>query len=238
MTKKVSVFLFLFITAVFVVPFIASCGKGGQASAVGLNTQLEILNLSPDLQPVNLYIDFIQQGTNAYSYPFGSGYFFLNSIDTPLQIRSSARTTTNLITINPVFAANHKYSLFITGLYSNGTDTSIFTYDDTASTPAVGFGKIRFVNASLPAENLNVLANGTIAFNSIPYIHVSKYVQLPAGDYNFQLVATSAPGFVLSTPNLPQTTTIQDGRLYTLYSYGIVGHTDTSAFGATLITNR
>jgi hypothetical protein len=236
--RKVSVFLFLFILVVFIIPFASSCGKGGNASAVGYNTQLEILNLSPDLQPVNLYIDFLQQGTTSYSYPISSGYFYLNSIDTPIQIRSSLFTTVNLFGIDSILLANHKYSLFITGLKSDTSYTYIFTGDDFTATPNQGFGKVRFVNASLPATNLNVLANNTIAFLNIKYKAVSPYVQIPAGNYNFQITTTATPNVVLSTPTLSTSTTIQDGRLYTLYSYGIINRTDTSAFGAALLTNR
>jgi len=234
--RKVSVFLFLFISMVFIIPFASSCGKGGNASAVGYNTQLEILNLSPDLQPVNLYIDFLQQGTTSYFYPTSSGYFYLNSIDTPIQIRSANFTTKNLFNIDSVLLANHKYSLFITGLQAD--TTYILTRDDFTATPEQGFGKVRFINASWPATNLNVLANNTIAFSNIAYTAVSPYVQIPAGNYNFQITTTIAPNVVLSTPTLSTSTTIQDGRLYTLYSYGIINRTDTSAFGAALITNR
>lgn len=230
------VFLSLFVTGVFLMPFISSCGKGG-ASKVGYNVQIQILNLSPDVHPVNLYVDFLKQNTTPYYYPNPSGYFYLNSIDTPLQIRSASVTTTNLLSIDKNMVANHKYSLFITGLASDSTITSIFTYDDTAAIPQPGFGKIRFVNASLPNTALDVTANGTLTsnFHNIAYKQISNYVQMPAGNYSFQVTATATPGAALSTL---QNATIQDGRLYTLYTYGIALHSDTSAFGMQLLINR
>ena len=233
----------LFITAVFIMPFISSCGKGGNASSVGFNTQLEILNLGPDVHPVNLFVQYIMQGTTSYFYPSSSGYFYLNSIGLPLQVRTAAvanTATVNLITIDTGFLANHKYSIYITGLVSNNTLSSILTLDDTTGTPAVGFGKIRFVNAAISSQNiatLDVAANGTAAFTKIPFKGISPYVLLPAGNYVFQIYPTGSPTTLLPTPTL-QSTTIQDGRLYTLYSYGIVLNTDTSAFGASVIINR
>lgn len=230
--------ILLFILAVFVTPYLSSCGKNaGQASSAGLNVQLEVLNLSPDVHPVNLYMHFIKQNSFPYSYPGSSGYFYLNSIDTPLQIRSAAATTTNLISINKIpFAPNHKYSLFITGQFSTDTVYAVVTQDDTAKTPSVGFGKVRFINLATPATPLNITANNTNAFVNIGFDSISRYIQMPAGNYIFQVAATAAPGTFFTTSL--GTTTIQDGRLYTLYSYGIVGRTDTSAFNAGVIINR
>jgi hypothetical protein len=237
-------FLLLIIATVFLTPYLSSCGKSGNASSVGLNVQFEVLNLSPNIQPVDLYLGFIKQNTNSYSYPFPSGYFYLNSIDTPLQIRSSATTlaSSNFFTINHLnFQANHKYSLFIVGSYlatdtASSTLTPVITLDDTTAIPPVGFGKIRFINGALQNTGIDVTANGTVAFSAVKFAGVSPYIALPAGNYVFQLNQTNAPGVILSTSL--GTTTIQDGHLYTMYSYGVPLHTDSSAFNAGIITNR
>ena len=245
--NRLTGFIVLCVLSVFLTPYVSSCGKGGQATSVGLNVQLEVLNLSPNVHPVNLYMNFIKQSTTPYYYPNASGYFFLNDIDTPLQIRSASAATTNLLSISrPGFASNHKYTLFITGQYSTdsisgksiNTLTGVLTKDDTTATPNVGFGKIRFVNLAIPNTIFYITANGTAtkSFNTTRFDSVSKYVQIPVGNYIFQISPASAPASVLSTTL--GTTTIQDGRLYTLYCYGIVGRTDTSAFNAGLLINR
>ncbi|WP_461453318.1 DUF4397 domain-containing protein [Mucilaginibacter sp.] len=235
--------LVLIFTTVFLTPYISSCGKSGNASSVGLNVQFEVLNLSPNLNPVNLYLNFLKQNTVSYSYPLANGYFYLNTIDTPLQIKSSATTsaTQNFFTIHNLnFQANHKYSLFITGVYNVDTALStlvpIFTEDDSTAIPKVGYGKVRFVDASIQSTGIDVTANGTLAFSGIKFAQVSPYVLLPAGNYVFQMNATGTPTTILSTAL--GTTTIQDGRLYTLYAYGIPSRTDSAAFGAGIIINR
>jgi hypothetical protein len=243
--NPVTGFIILCMLGVFLTPYLSSCGKGGQATSVGLNVQLEVLNLSPNVHPINLYMHYIKQNSYPYYYPTSSGYFYLNDIDTPLQIRSASASTTNLFSIpQPGFASNHKYTLFITGQYSTdsisgksiNTLTGILTKDDTAATPKVGFGKVRFINLAIPNTLLNVTAADSIAFAKIGYDSVSHYILMPAGNYTFQISPTSSPGSVLATTL--GTTTIQDGRLYTLYAYGIVGRTDTSAFNAGMLTNR
>jgi len=238
--------LLLIISAILLMPYISSCGKSGNASSVGLNVQFEVLNLSPSIQPVDLYLGYLKQNTTSYSYPFSQGYFYLNTIDTPLQIKSSVTTsaTQNFLSISGLnFQANHKYSLFITGNYNtlntNASNiTGIFTEDDSTHIPNVGFGKVRFVNASIPSgqnTGIDVMANGTVAFSAIQFAQVSPYIQLPAGNYVFQMNVTGAPQTILST--FLGTTNIQDGTLYTIYSYGIPSRTDSAAFGAGVIIN-
>jgi len=242
--KGITIILALFITVVLVMPFISSCGKSGQATSAGLNIQMQVFNLAPDVQPVYLYIDYLKQSTNTFSYPSASGYFYINTIDTPIQLRSAALNiaTINYIHLDTTLKSNHKYSLYLTGLYGDNSISSILTLDDAADTTQQGYGKIRFVNASLPTNNqLNITINGTLAkaFTGVKYKTVTDYIQLPAGSYNFQLSQTSTPNIYLPNTSV-QNITIQDSRFYTIYTYGIIGRatTDTSAFGAAVTTNK
>lgn len=240
--KAAYTFLSLFITVVLVMPFITSCGKAGIVSGVSSHTQFAVYNASPNVGPIDLYANFIKQNTSPYIYTVPGSYFYISPSDTLLQIRTTRSPSTSIVSIDTTAKAldllsNHKYSLFVTG-YANSI-SYIFTIDDTASTPQAGYGKMRFINVSLQPQDigLDVLANGTAAFSAIKYKQVSKYILLPAGNYNFQINQTGSPNNVLATPNI-QAVTIHDGSLYTLYSYGVVGQTDTSAFNASVITNR
>jgi hypothetical protein len=237
--NTVFVFLGLFITVVFVLPFITSCGKSGVASGVSSNTQLEVINASPNVGPVDLYANFIKQNTSSYIYTYPGSYFYISQNDTPYQVRTTQQPNTNLISLSTILQSNHKYSLFITGLATSNSISDVFTIDDTEKTPPAGYGTIRFINLSIQSQNvgLDVSANDTPAFSAIKYQQVSNYILLPAGSYNFQINATGTPSVIFSTPSI-QSITIQDGRLYTMYAYGVVGQIDTSAFTAAIITNR
>lgn len=234
--SSVLVFLFLCGLGIMVIPFITSCGKGTSTLPAGSNVQLQILNLSPDLLPVNLYVAFNKQSTRLYSYPTPSGYFTLANIDTPLQVRSAntAISITSWATIDTVLKANTKYSLFITGLRSDKSVTSIFTID-TAAASVGGRGKVRFINASPRSPGLDVTANGTTAFTNQAYKVVSKFIEVPPGNYEFKITPNGSPINILSDL---KNITIMDGKLYTLYCYGLVGRVDTTAFGAGVLTNK
>jgi hypothetical protein len=225
--------LVLFICGALLVQLLSSCGKS-TISTAGLNVQYEIFNLSPDLFPVNLYVDNNVVNRTPFVFQVPHGYFYLPSIDTPFQIRTTLVSGATLFSRSDLLKTGLKYSLFITGAQSDNSIIQIFTVD-TASLPAIGRGKIRFLNASpTGTAGLDVYANGTQAFSKITYTNYSKYIELPVGNYDIQITATGATSVLKEiTP-----VTVQDGRLYTIYAYGYTSRIDTAAFNAAVITNK
>ena len=230
--------LFLFIGGIFLVTNITSCGKQSGASPTGLNIQYNVLNLSPDLGPINLFINFTQ--VNAAGNPFifaaDHGYFYVPSIAIPFQFRSATVAATPILQLNrnDILQSGAKYTLFITGSLGDNSLSPIFTVD-TDFAPKIGRGKLRFVNASPSATGgLDVYVNDTLAFGAVTYKNYSKYTELPVGNYELKITATGSANVLKNQPSV----TIQDGRLYTLYAYGYTSRADSAAFNAAVITNR
>ena len=238
--KRFGIWLFSGAIGLIFILFLQSCGKETTAGPQGLNVQYEVLNLSPDLFPVNLYVNFKIVNKGVFSFPTSNsfsqniGYFYLPSIDTPFQIRSALATNQTILSRHDMLKVGLKYSLFITGTYGDQSIKQIFTVD-TASLPATGRGKIRFVNACPSVANgLDVYANGTQAFSKVLYTEQSKYIELPIGNYDFKI---NINGSTTAQKEIP-VVTIQDGRLYTLYAYGYTTRTDSATFNAAVITNK
>ena len=231
------VFVFLCCAGIMTISFITSCGKNkGTVSPATSNIQFQVVNLSPDLQPVYLYVGLIRNSNTYYTYPNPSGYFSLNNINPPIQIRSTNPliTSTNIVSIdNVILHPYFKYTLFLTGLRADSGVTSIFTVDTTTN-PAAGRGKIRFVNASPHSTSFDVSANGVLAFKDQKYKNVSPFIEMPPGNYDFK-VMPAGQGTVIST--FPKVT-IMDGKIYTLYCRGVAGGADSVAFGTGIIINR
>jgi hypothetical protein len=235
--NKVMVFLFLSCAGIMIVPFIASCGKSTIASPTTstTKTQMQLVNLSPDLQAVNLWVGLVKQTQYPVSYPNSSNYLTLTNIDSPVQVRSYSTlvSAASFVTINPVLKPYLKYTLFVTGLRSDSTVTSIFTVD-TAAPPAAGRGKIRFVNASPRSSPFDVSANGTVAFTNQVYKNVSKFIEMPPGTYEFKIMPTGTSTVISDLKGI----NILDGKIYTLYCRGVAGGADSVAFGAGVISNK
>ncbi len=238
--KGLSVLLSFFGLIFLVMPFISSCGKSKNSNAAALNIQYQVVNLNQGIGSVDLYVNFIKVNSFSYFYPNASGYFYLPSIQTPFQLRPGTSLTPgtiapsyNILTLNNVLIPNTRYTLMLMGL-TKDTVYSIFTAD-TSSIPTQGKGKVRFVNAS--PNNLGqitVTANDTTAFAGVPFKTMTKFIQLTAGTYDFKMYQTGSTDVLLDKPNV----TIQDGRIYTLYCYGLANRTDSLAFGSGFITNK
>jgi hypothetical protein len=143
----------------------------------------------------------------------------------------------NIFSLNNALKANTRYTLFIVGSDSTKSNRDKVFLTDTSAAPSKGRGKVRFINCSPSSPSFDVVANSYLdpGFTNIAYKKVSKYIEMPAGNYNFQIYQTGTSSSVLGTL---QNVTVQDGRLYTLYSYGVVGHTDSLAFGLGSIVNK
>ena len=236
--RNLLIWVFLLFAGGFLLTNMSSCGKAGNASPTGLNIQYEVLNLSPDLGPINLFVNFTQVNAVGNPFIFGvkQGYFYVPSTVTPYQFRSGLSSGSPIIPLNSyqVLQSGAKYSLFITGSFlSNSLDT-IFTID-TSLAPKTGYGKLRFVDASpLATGGLDVYANGTLAFPGVVYGKHSDYLSLPAGNYDLQIDAKGTTTILNEQPLV----TIQDGRLYTLYAYGYTNVVDSASFTSAVITNR
>ena len=230
-------YLFLLICGVLVIPQLVSCSKDNTTTSLGTNNAyLNIVNLSPNINPVNLYGQYVKQGATIYTYPNPSNYFLMSIVDTPLQIRPALITGSsqvNLITLPGSLKKNVRYTWFLTGLLADSAFSYVLTVDSGAIPPA-GRSKIRLVNASPGTTGLNVTANDSLAFSKVAYKGVTAYREVTAGTYDFKFTSGSATSDILTTM---KNVTVLDGKLYTLYTYGLLNRTDTAAFSAGIILN-
>ncbi len=241
--KKLSGFKIIMVFALlaFTVQLLPACNNATAVVNPGNNsTKLVIVNASPDEGPVTAYINNLQLGNTStylttrtyFTYATTPVYYGIGTGDLVFQLRDN--NNNNLVTDSVTTASNTGYTLFLVGLASVDSLSNIIVAD-TSAVPALGRGKVRFINASPRTSALDIYANGTLAFTKMTYKKVSNYIELPAGIYDFKMTATGAPSSVLV--DLPRTT-VQDGKYYTLYTKGMVGRTDSAAITLNVITNR
>ncbi|QQL50022.1 DUF4397 domain-containing protein [Mucilaginibacter ginkgonis] len=230
----------LLFAAFLVIPAFTSCKKTTDTTTTSAisSTRLRIANLSPDLLPVNLYINNqpVNNFLTPYRYPTPSQYFYLLNIGVPLQIRSAGGTQSTVAEddVN-LTTSNAKFTFLVTGLRADSTIRTIFLVD-TTSTPAIGQGKVRFVNASPRSVSLDIYANGTkLVPNGVNYLSASNFVALPAGNYDIRVYLKGDQTNILKEIN---PFTVQDSRIYSIYAHGLVGRTDTSAFALDTLIHR
>lgn len=223
-----------FIAALIALSFWTSCGKSGVNPTSGNhNSQIMVVNASTDDVFVDLYINNIKQNISQYRYGSTASYANLAVLGYPLQIRYATGSAKIMRSDSDTTHANTKYTLYFAGRGADRTLKTILTVD-TSTVPKVGYGKLRFVNVATTGT-FDIVANGTAIFTGVGINSVANYTEMPAGTYDMRIYRTGDRATILYENT---SVTIQDGRLYSLYSYGITGRTDSTAFNAQLITNK
>jgi hypothetical protein len=237
LTNKQNTYRYMVYVMFMAVMALASCNanSGGVVNPSAATTKISVVNASPDVGPVIVAVGGGTRLGTYFRYPYPSSYYSVSNGPENIQLRDNKNIT--LITRNDTLAVNTSYSLFLMGINASSVSTeslSSMLVADTSSTPALGSGKVRFINVSPRTPGLDVTANGTRIFSSITYKGKSNYQQVPAGIYDFKIYAAGSSSVLVDVPLI----TIQDGRLYTLFTHGLTGRTDTAAIGAAVITNK
>ncbi len=137
---------------------------------------------------------------------------------------------TLLSTGTPTLVAGNKYSIFIGGII---TAPSFTTITDDLAAPASGNAKIRFVNLS--SDNLNGrFSVGVQTLDSnITYTHCSPFYEVAAGNYTLK-----GGGNDISTVATIPSVVLGAGKIYTLMLTGSQSGTATSALTLTVLSNN
>lgn len=77
---------------------------------------------------------------------------------------------------------------------------------------------VRVVHASPDAPNVDVWVDGSKVLTDVPFTAVSDYLEVPAGDHNFQVVATGTT----SPAVIDADVTLEAGKAYTVAATGML----------------
>lgn len=191
--------------------------------------------------PVDLYVDDAKlTASGAISFFNASGYFPLTAGSRKI----SARTTAGVVVADTIIniVDGKQYSFFIKDRsWVDPVTTVVSTLktglagivDNSTSAPLDGMAKVRFVNTSSlplnaslaqltfvqikPADS--VPATVTITQTLSGLLVGSEYASFPAGQITIRTYGATSSGAVLDpTYNVEITTTLEAGKLYTLFA--------------------
>lgn len=196
-------------------------------------SRLEIINTIAGGLSLDCALNSSVINKTTIAFPNSTGYISTTPGSKYVTIRpTSTPAAAFLDTTAVVLQTNNSYSLFFYG--QSGVYKTIFI-QDSLSTPSIGRAKVRFVNASLNPTNLDITINAVDGFDGITAGGIGKFVEVPAGTYEFKAYPSGTRSSNLGTLS---NQLLVDGKVYTLYAQGVPGSTDTNAaFGLTLIAN-
>lgn len=229
--KKQQFLTSLMLVVISVVSF--SCGNtnGVNPSAY---SRIQIINAIAGSSSIDCTLNSTRINTTTIAFPNTTGYISATPGTKYVEIRpTSTPTAPFLDSATVVLKQDSSYSLFFTG--QSGSSKSIIIQDDLFA-PTLGRAKLRFVNASSASGNLDITINAVAGYTNIAYRGVGKFIEVPAGTYEFKAFVNGATN--TNTLGTLSNQGLADGKVYTLYAQGIVGNTGiTSAFGLSLIAN-
>jgi hypothetical protein len=208
---------------------IASCKVGDDAlpESSTLTTTLNVVNTTTDT--LNYYLNGSRVNTTASLYPFGyTGYLAVKYADQDYQFKRMGSADV-LFNLSLALDTNKVYSLFVAGRAAEDTFTTL----DTLVADTSGRAKVRFVNASPDAGNLDVLIGDTVNFKVRAYKTTSVFLPVGAGVKHVRVYRSGNPTAITDT-----TRTLVAGRVYTLFAKGKVAGVGGQKFGTGLVVNK
>lgn len=209
--------------------FIASCKKHDDNDfSATVTANVRLVNTSTDAGPSNLYVTDVLRTTASVAYGANSGYTQTYVGD----IVADARAANNsvLASTGTTFSANSNYTFFLTGV--SGTYSLIPLNDDTPAASS-GKAKVRFVQAAIGLTSANLLLNGTALFSAQLFKGVTEYSEVNAAAYTFAVTNTGSNTLLANA-----SATLQAGKNYTVYVYGISGSSGATALAVNVLANN
>ncbi len=189
--------------------------KSKKADSVTSNVRF--VNASFDVGQATLYI--ANKKENKKPVKFGEFTDYAKAKPSvprePMRIMSQKDT---LLVNSSGFYQDNFYSVYLTGLKTDGSLSMILSHDDMTA-PQAGNARVKFVNAAMNSGYLNVLYGNNVLCWGQQYGVTSPCKELPAGDYNFGIATYGS-----RTPVISVATTLEAGKIYTIYTQNIVAN--------------
>ncbi len=196
----------LFSTALLATVCLSSCKKNDNNQA-GISANVMAVNAAQGSAAQDFYVDNNKLSTSAITYAQNTNYISISNGSHTAEFRNST-------TVNSSVGVNFAPGSYNTIYFTNNNET-VVTQDDRTPPPS-GKARIRFVHlASAVTGAVDIgLATGNKLVTNLAYKAASAYYDVDAATA-FSLYLAGSSSSALSIP-----TTIQAGKIYTIYVSG------------------
>jgi hypothetical protein len=175
---------------------------------------VSIYHASPNAPEVDVYVD--ERPVNRLEFTDYTGYLNFYTGDRKLKV-NPFNANNALIDTTVTFVDGGFYSVFIVDSLS---DVEALTIRDSASAPAEGKAKIRFINLSPDATAFDVTLNDDESplFANQAFKDPSDFIEVSAEESSFVVKAAGGADKLVSASDVD----IRPGRFYTVIARGFV----------------
>ena len=203
---------------------LSSCKKDEEATKNYANVL--VTHASPDAPGVDLLISDAKQNTSALNYPLNTGYIQVEAGTRNIKV-NVAGTPTSVINADLTLEKDKNYSVFAIDSVSKLTD------DLTA--PASGKAHIRFIHLAPNSPQVDFsVVGGSVDFTNKSFKDYTAFTPVDAGTYSISVRLTQTQSFFAALQGI----NLQAGKIYTVFTKGLIGATGAQTLGAEIIVNK
>lgn len=224
MNTRLSVLFFC-----FVLLGLFSCKNNDEVFKPVVYTSLNVVNATVDT--LNFYLNGTRQNNTSSLYPTGQSFYL--TVPSGMQdFEFKKARTSNVLFGVPLNLKGSTYnSLYVYGEGAGQTfDTNDVLLIDTLH---VDTTKVKFVNVSPDAGNLDMTVGSSVRFKSLPLKSSTQYAELPGGLTEVKVFQTGS-----TIPLKDTSIQFQPGGIYTLFSKGLLNGKGNAAFGIGVVINH
>lgn len=169
---------------------------------------------SPDAPDLDIEVDGRQINAYPFEYTDYTGYLRFYTGKRNLRFGPYASSSINIDTTIE-FDANQLYSVFVVDEFE---DADVVVTHDNSDAPAKDMAKIRVINLSPDAGDIDLAANGDEeAWSSdLAFKESSDFMEVDAAEYDFQVRSSANNDLLLSVPDIQ----LQPRYFYTIIIRG------------------
>lgn len=199
---------------------ISSCQKGESVDDITARKQakLRFVHASANAGALDVYYNGLKRTDEPMNY-FDTTAYFDAGQGTDLSVDFKLAGTVNTVASQLLsLRALNSYTVYLTGLKSGDSYSGLSTIlsSDTLTAPAAGNAKIRLVQASPDAGNVEFWIDADSIRNNVPFRTVTNMQEVKAEKYSFSIRAKGTTT-VLAKSDL----TLEEGKIYTLLLRGL-----------------
>lgn len=230
-TKKISTLFKILLAGIFLTSTIVACSDKDDNIIIIPKSTVSVTQASYDVEALDLFVNKEKTKAN-FEFTHTLNYVDLLAGKNSITIKEAGKADT-LLTSEIDFKEGKTYSIFIANTIE---DIEYVLIEDNLTAPKEGEAKVRFVNMSPESTNLDILVKDEDAnlFENAEFKKASSFKELTPGTYTFEIKQADSEDVLFSLEDVK----IEKGKIYTIWTKGIVDGTDAAEFGAKVIVNK
>lgn len=219
------------LAGIFLASTIVACSNKDDSPILPVSS-ISVTQASYDAAALDLFVNKEKVNKEEFKFTNSTGYLNILSGKNSITLKEEGKADT-LITSEIDFKEGKTYSLFVANKVE---DIEYVVIEDDLTAPKEGEAKVRFVNMSPGSTKFNISVKDaeTNLFEKAEFKTASSFKELTPETYTFEIRLVDSDAVLFSLKDVK----IEKGKIYTIWTKGIVDGTDSAEFGAQVIVNK